>query len=394
MGDECMRIEWIQLKDFRNYETLTLSPHPGVNIFFGQNGSGKTNLLEAIHYCALGRSHRTNLDREVVRKGALTAHCHVALQKHGVRTDVSVKLTPEEQKKKTVYLDQKRASRLSELMGRVQCVIFSPEDLMLIKDGPAIRRRFLDMMISQLSTGYFVALQQYQKALEQRNALLRNAKFNGRVDDGMLDVFEDAMAASCETVIVMRRRYLQRAGEIAQKKYQAISQREHEIFEMKYLCCLDASDHMADQARRRWRQMRNDDIRRGTTGFGIHREDVSLTLSGRDMKVFASQGQIRTAALSMKLAQLDIFRKESDEAPILLLDDVMSELDMSRRQSLLREMDGIQTFITCTDESDLQGCEHQCRYHVMMGSDGTACVTKQFEEVEQRTDHPMEDFDF
>ena len=176
-----MVIETLKLRDFRNYGEIELKPHPGVNILFGQNGSGKTNLLEAIHFCALGRSHRTSQDKEVVRKGAEAAAIGVQMRKNGVRMDVQVKLSPGEIRKKTIFVDRKRANRLSDLMGHVQCVIFSPEDLMLVKEGPSVRRRYLDMMLSQLSTGYFTALQQYQKALDQRNALLREVK-NGSCD--------------------------------------------------------------------------------------------------------------------------------------------------------------------------------------------------------------------
>lgn len=368
-----MQITSIKLRDFRNYEELTLAPHPGVNILFGQNGSGKTNLLEAIHYCALGRSHRTSLDREVVRKDRPMATVGVQLKKNGVRTDVAVRLTPQDTRRKTVFIDNKRALRLSDLMGRVQCVIFSPEDLMLVKEGPSIRRRFLDMMLSQLSTAYFVALQQYQKALDQRNAMLRSARRGDPVDQGMLEAFEEAMAIPCETIIPLRRRFVALTDEIASIKYESISGREKEKFSMSYLCCL-SGEEIVQQIRKALRESRKEDMQRGSTGFGIHREDIVLTLSGREMKVFASQGQIRTAALSMKLAQLEIFRRESGESPILLLDDVMSELDMTRRTRLLNEISGVQTFITCTDESDLEGCQEKRSYRVFVGTEGLASV--------------------
>lgn len=371
-----MKIESLKLRDFRNYEELTLNPHPGVNILFGQNGSGKTNLLEAIHYCALGRSHRTNLDREVVRKGKEAAVMGVQLQKGGVRSDVAVRLTPGEPRKKTVFIDRKRASRLSDLMGRVQCVIFSPEDLMLVKEGPAIRRRFLDMMLSQLSTSYFIALQQYQKALDQRNAMLRAVKRGERMDAAMISAFEEAMAVPCETIIPMRRRLIQRTGEMAAMKYQAISGRENEKFSMIYQCCLQEDEDIVHKTAAQLHQSRQEDMIRGSTGFGIHREDISLVLSDRDMKVFASQGQIRTAALSMKLAQLELFRQETGETPILLLDDVMSELDMSRRTRLLGEISDVQTFITCTDESDLEGCREKRSYRVSVSHEGMASLTE------------------
>lgn len=383
-----MIIESIKLRDFRNYEELTLKPHPGVNILFGQNGSGKTNLLEAVHYCALGRSHRTSIDREVVRKGMPMAACGVQVRREDGRVDVAVKLTPGESRKKQVFVERKRAQRLSDLMGHLQCVIFSPEDLMIVKDGPAVRRRFLDMLLSQLSTGYFLALQQYHKALEQRNAILRDVKRGGRCENGMLDAFEEAMAIPCQTLIPMRRRVLAELAECAGQKYCAISGRDTEQFGMRYVGCLREDEQIASRVREALRQGRHEDMIKGSTGFGVHREDIALTLSGRDMKLFASQGQIRTAALSMKLAQMEVFRRESGETPVLLLDDVMSELDMTRRTSLLREMSDVQTFITCTDESDLEGCREKRSYQVFLGQNGNARVREisQGEGVPQQPD--------
>lgn len=390
-----MIIETLKLRDYRNYTEIELRPHPGVNILFGQNGSGKTNLLEAIHFCALGRSHRTSQDREVVRKGAEAAAIGVQLRKGGVRMDVQVKLTPGEVRKKAIFVDRKRAARLSDLMGNVQCVIFSPEDLMLVKEGPSIRRRYLDMMISQLSTGYFTALQQYQKALEQRNALLRDAKKGGRLDDAMLDAFEDAMATQAAIIVPLRRRMVARTAAFAQEKYASISGRPHEQFAMAYQCSVPEAADVAAFTRESLRRSRQDDMFRGGTSFGIHREDIALTLNGRDMKVFASQGQIRTAALSMKLAQLHVFRQETGDAPILLLDDVMSELDMTRRTRLLEEISDLQTFITCTDESDLEGCRERRSYRVAMDEHGVATVyEKSSGQVIEQEDDSLSDLEF
>lgn len=369
-----MIIDSLKLRNFRNYAELEITPHPGVNILFGQNGSGKTNLLEAIHYCALGRSHRTSQDREVVLKGADMAAIGVQLRKSAGRMDVQVKLTPGEIRKKSVFVDRKRANRLSDLMGHVQCVIFSPEDLMLVKEGPSVRRRYLDMMLSQMSTAYFTALQQYQKALDQRNALLREARKGARVDAAMMDAFEAAMAEQCAVIVPLRRRMVARTAGIAEEKYGAISGRAQEKFRMDYECCIPEGENAADFARAALKRCRQEDQLRGTTSFGIHREDIRLTLRGREMKVFASQGQIRTAALSMKLAQLEVFRGETGEAPILLLDDVMSELDMTRRTRLLEEISGVQTFITCTDESDLEGCREHRSYQVSMDENGCGVV--------------------
>ncbi len=389
-----MIIHSLKLRNFRNYEEIEILPHPGVNILFGQNGSGKTNLLEAIHYCALGRSHRTSQDKEVVLKGADMAAVGVQLQKTGTRMDVQVKLTPNDVRKKSVYVDRKRAGRLSDLMGHVQCVIFSPEDLMLVKEGPSIRRRYLDMMLSQLSTAYFTALQQYQKALDQRNALLREAKKGARLDAAMMDAFEEAMAGQCAVVIPLRRKMVSHTAFIAGEKYESISGRENEQFHMAYKCCVPENEDVAAYARETLRDSRQEDVFRGSTGFGIHREDIVLTLKGRDMKVFASQGQIRTAALSMKLAQLEVFRGETGEAPILLLDDVMSELDMTRRTRLLEEISGVQTFITCTDESDLEGCRERRSYQVWMDDAGFGRVKEASAGEEVRQDEDvLDDFE-
>lgn len=367
-----MIIKSLKLHDFRNYEELTMTPHPGINILFGQNGSGKTNLLEAVHYCALGRSHRTSLDREVVRKGAAMSACGVQVRKDNGKVDVAVKLTPGESRKKQVFLDRKRAERLGDMMGKLQCVIFSPEDLMLIKEGPSIRRRFMDMLLSQLSTNYFLALQQYNKALEQRNAILKEIKRGARHDEAMLDAFEEAMAAPCQTIIHLRSQVVEQVAELAARKYHSISGREQEHFAMKYSCCLKSQENIAQQVKAALAANRPEDIFRASTTFGVHREDMMLTLSGREMKLFASQGQIRTAALSMKLAQLEVFKNQTGETPVLLLDDVMSELDMNRRTRLLEEISGVQTFITCTDESDLEGCRERRSYQVYVHQDGCA----------------------
>ena len=370
-----MYIESIKLRDFRNYTELEIAPHPGVNLLFGQNGSGKTNLLEAIHYCALGRSHRTSQDREVVRKGQTAAAVGVTVRRKEGRHDVAVKLTPEGPKHKHVFVDKKRASRISDMMGQVQCVIFSPEDLMLVKDGPSARRKFLDMMISQLSTPYFIALQQYQKAMDQRNAMLREVKRGGRMDQTMMDAFEQSMAEQGAVIHRYRKQMIEKLAVLAAEKYRSISGRDGEDFCMTYKDCTGETDFVTE-AKRQLAQSRQEDAFRGTTSFGVHREDILLTLMGREMKLFASQGQIRTATLSMKLAQMALFEEISGEIPILLLDDVMSELDMTRRTRLLKEISGGQTFVTCTDESDLEGCDERRTYLVKLQPDGIASVSQ------------------
>lgn len=379
-----MRVKKLKLKQFRNYDALELTLDPGVNLFFGPNGSGKTNLLEAVHYCALGRSHRTAQDREVIARDCEMGACGVTMEKRDGVHDVAVKLLCAGEKRKQVFLDGKRTPRLANMMGMLQCVIFSPEDLMLVKDGPSVRRRFLDMLLSQLSTQYFLALQSYQQALRQRNALLRQYRGVPVAADAFLP-WEEAMARAAAVIVPERRRCCTRLSREAQERYRSISGREREAFALTYESCLPENANISDAVFRALESARGEDIRRGGTSFGPHREDLLLTIQGKDMRLFASQGQMRTAALAMKLSELAVFQQMAGEPPVLLLDDVMSELDLNRRKRLLDEIRGVQTLITCTDESDLNAQEKYVPWRVYTDAAGKAqvmaCV---HEEREQR----------
>ena len=360
-----MKIEKIRLSHFRNYSELTLYPHESVNLFFGPNGSGKTNLLEAVHYCALGKSHRTASDQNVIQSGEKEALCRVSVRGRAARQEISIHLSQQEAQRKTIQIDQKRVARFSELMGCLQCVIFSPEDLGLIREGPSLRRRYLDMMISQMNRGYFVALQQYRAGMEQRNAILKNLRINPGADRRMLDAFENAMAQSAEVITAERLRILQLLAPLAEETYRGISGREEEQFQLSYHSGLKDEDHPAEALSAQLRENREEDIRTGLTSAGPHRDDLQLTLNRKIMKLFASQGQIRTAALCLKLAQMKALRQLTGESPVLLLDDVMSELDRTRRTRLLSEILDFQTFITCTDPSDLEDDRSRREYSVI-----------------------------
>ena len=359
-----MIIEKLTLRNFRNYEETVLTPHEGVNLFFGANGSGKTNLLEAIHYCALGKSHRITGDQSAVRIGESFAVCSVSVRSGGVKRELSVRLVPNEAAKKVILLDQKQIRRFSDMMGCLQCVIFSPEDLGLIREGPSVRRRYLDMMISQVNRGYFIALQQYRAGLEQRNAVLKNMRADPRQNAGLLEVFEQAMAGPAAVIVEERKRVVEMLSSLAAETYRGISGREEEAFQASYHSAFRESENVQEDFIRVMRENREEDLRLGVTSAGPHRDDLNLSLNRKNMKVYASQGQIRTAALSLKLAQMKALRQMSGEPPVLLLDDVMSELDKERRMRLVREISDYQTFITCTDESDLELESDRRIYHV------------------------------
>ncbi len=368
-----MRIEEITLRNFRNYREMTLLPHEGVNLFFGANGSGKTNLLEAIHYCALGKSHRVTGDQSVIRIGETFGMCGVTVESGGVRRKITVRLVPNEQNKKIITIDSRKIQRFSDMMGCLQCVIFSPEDLGLIREGPSLRRRYLDMMISQMNRGYFIALQQYRTGLEQRNALLRNMRANGGSGQKVLEVFEQAMAAPAAVIVAERKRITDILSGMAAETYRNISGREQEDFRIGYHSSLREEASVEEALCRQLAENREDDIRLGVTSVGPHRDDLTLSLNKKNMKVFASQGQIRTAALSLKLAQMKVLKQIAGEAPVLLLDDVMSELDRNRRSRLVSEISDYQTFITCTDETDL-GLDQAPRICHVISEDGTARI--------------------
>ena len=367
-----MLIEELKLKNFRNYRELALCPHPGVNLFFGRNGSGKTNLLEAIHYCSLGRSHRISNDANAVKNGEAFASSSVSIQNALGRREISVRFHPDEAQKKTILIDRKKITRFSDMMGCLRCVIFSPEDLGLIKEGPSLRRRYLDMMISQVSRGYFIALQQYKAGMDQRNAVIRNMRMNAAGDLSILSAFEEAMAAPAAVIIRERRRVISLLSDIALDTYRRISDTD-ETFCLSYHSSVKEETEIEETLCRLFRENREDDIRMGFTSVGPHRDDLSLTLNKNQMKQFASQGQIRTAALSMKLSQMQILRDLSGEEPVLLLDDVMSELDRKRRACLIGEISSFQTFITCADRDDVD-CEKVQQVWSVSAADGGAEV--------------------
>ena len=341
-----------------------MAPHEGVNLFFGANGSGKTNLLEAIHYCALGKSHRMAGDAGVVRMGESFAACSVSVSSYGVRRDIAVRFMPNETVKKTIFLDQKQSRRFSELMGCLQCVIFSPEDLGLIREGPSQRRRYLDMMISQVNRSYFIALQQYRTGLEQRNALLKQIRPAAAQAADILESFERAMAAPAAVIVRERKKVIGMLSSLAEETYRNISGRDSEVFQVSYHSAFRDCENVEEEFLNLQRQNRGEDLRLGVTSSGPHRDDLNLFLNRKNMKIYASQGQIRTGALSLKLSQMKALRTISGEYPVLLLDDVMSELDKERRTRLVREISDYQTFITCTDESDLELEESKRIYHV------------------------------
>jgi len=295
-----MRMTGIRLHDFRGYKQVLLAPPEGVTVLVGENGAGKTNLLEAVHLCCLGKSHRTSVDKEMIRRGEETAAVQLTVEKRDGRHEVGVRLFENARKKKVVYVNGKTASRVGELMGHATCVIFSPEDLSLVKEGPQARRRFLDMLLSQQQRAYFYALQTYMSALKQRNALLKQGDFR------QLPAWDEQLAIAAAPVVRLRRAASEALHAKARNHYFYIGGREEEIFSLRYHGALAESENISEDMLRGLQACRGEDQRRMTTCYGPHRDDLELSLCGETIKSFGSQGQMRTAALSMKLAAFDL----------------------------------------------------------------------------------------
>ena len=342
----------LQLTNFRSYEACALAPCEGVNVLLGDNGQGKTNVLEALYLTCTGRSHRTRQDRELIRWGADFAGVKVDTQRRDGGHDVEI-LMPAAGRRRLKIAGQE-ASRSGELMGHVTGVLFSPEDLKTVKDGPSERRRFVDMALSQVRPAYYYALQRYARALKQRGEALKAIAVQPALM-ATLDAWDEQLAQAGSELMRHRREYVARLSALAADIHREISD-GREALEIRYLPSVSLGDD-AQALLEALFAARETDARRLTTSVGAHRDDVALLIGGRDVRAFGSQGQQRTAALAMRLAELSVMRDVLDEWPMLMLDDVMSELDPSRRRQLVGRLSGIQTFITCTDENDLAGAE-------------------------------------
>ena len=348
-----MRIRLIRLADFRNYAAAEIAPCAGVTVFAGDNAQGKTNILEAVYLCCTGRSHRTSHDREMIRSGADFGRVYVDAERADGRHDVEITLSALERRR--VKVAGNTVSRSGELLGHVTGVLFSPEDLRTVRDGPAERRRFVDMELSQIRPSYYYALQRYNRALKQRGALLKDVAA-GAVAEDALDMWDESLSESGAVIMNMRREFLKKIRAAANEIHAGVSGGA-EALRVEYAPNVDAETDPRDAIARALRRARAGDIRRMITSAGPHRDDVRVLLDGMDARAYGSQGQVRTCALSLKLSELEIMRAESGEAPVLMLDDVMSELDPGRRRLLIRRIENVQTLVTCTDLSDLAGAD-------------------------------------
>lgn len=359
-----MYINKLVLTGYRSYSHLEFTPSHGVNLLLGENAAGKTNILEAMFLCALGRSHRTPRDAELISSGLAGGYVGAqAITRVGTRT-IEMKLRSGERKQ--IFIDRSRCERAAELMGVLNVVMFSPEDLSLVKASPAVRRQFMDMELCQLQPAYYSRAAMYNSVLRQRNALLKEAFSMGNADFDMLDTWNAQSARLGAELMHSRRRFVDELSTIAYDMHKRLTDGREELF-ISYKPDVtfdgDAEYAIYDALHR----SRTEDIHRGFTTRGPHRDDLELKLGSESVRIYGSQGQQRTAALSVKLSELVLMREALGEPPVLLLDDVLSELDGSRQRALAEIAFDCQCFITATSAEALSGMTDIAAFTVASG---------------------------
>lgn len=346
-----MYIKNITLKDFRNYESLSTYFSPNINVFIGKNAQGKTNLLESFFVLALARSHRTSDDKDLIRWNQDFARINAIVEKNVGKVDLELIVSKVGKKAKVNKLEQKK---LSNYVGNLNVVLFAPEDLNLIKGNPTQRRRFLDMEIGQISHSYLANFSQFKKIIRQRNNYLKKLQKKQTDDRLYLDVLTDQLAEFGVKIIIERQKFLANLEKNMRKIHLELTDNQ-ESLEISYKTnsfdsqLTDAKD-IYQSLRENYQKNYDKEVRAGMTLLGPQRDDIAFLINERDVSDFGSQGQQRTVILSMKLAEVELIKDVIGDYPILLLDDVLSELDELRQTQLLRAIEtNIQTFITTTN---------------------------------------------
>lgn len=356
-----MFIETIELKDFRNYDYLSLNLDKKINLLYGDNAQGKTNILEAVCIASTTRSHRGARDEELIRTDSFDedtdkydicriydkdAHIKIIVKKDYSTDRIDIHL--KKNKPKGVALNGVPVKKAADIFGILQIVFFCPEDLDIVRRGPGVRRHFLDMDISRINTLYLNQLLGYNRVLESRNKLLKKISFEKKQGDiETLDILDEQLVSAGNEIIGERRKYINKLNDLTSDIHSSISgtvEKARLVYEPQ-----TTEDTFEEELKKQ----REKDIRTGQTNTGPHRDDFTFFVNSADVKKYGSQGQKRTAALSLKLAQIDIAEHMTGEKPVLLLDDVLSELDFNRQRFLLERIGDMQTIITCTGRDSL-----------------------------------------
>lgn len=334
-----MIIKSIELADYRNYDSLQMEFCEGTNILYGDNAQGKTNILEAIYVASTTKSHKGSKDKEIVNFNKEEAHIRTYIEKEGVNTRVDMHLR--KSKSKGIAIDGQKIKKAADLLGLCNVVFFSPEDLGIIKNGPSERRRFVDMELCQLDSFYLYNLNNYNKIVNQRNKLLKDMYMNPQLKE-TLNIWDMQLVSYGSKIIERRKLFVDQLNEIIYEIHKRLSGGKEELF-IKY-----EPDVEIEEFEDKLKYSQDRDIKAKMTSVGPHRDDFCFLVGNTDIRKFGSQGQQRTAALSLKLSEIELVKKITKDTPILLLDDVLSELDSNRQNYLLNSIGDIQTIITCT----------------------------------------------
>ncbi len=339
-----MYIKKIVLTNFRNYEKEEICLEDAVNIIYGNNAQGKTNIIESIFLSAIGKSFRAKKENELIKFGEDFAKIEIEFQKKDREGKIEIKID----NKKTFYLNGIKQNRISDIVGNINIVLFTPDDIEIVKDGPNKRRRFLDMMISSLKPNYLYVLNLYNKVLDQRNNYLRN---NKEIDSNMMDIWDEQLTDYSEKIFNYRKEYIEKLEENQKDIHKKITEsgKEEEI-KIEYISNFKNKERFLKELKYRRKQ----DLKKGFTTIGIHRDDFIIYINNRNVGIYCSQGQQRTVVLSLKLAELKVVEQEIGEKPILLLDDFMSELDETRKNQFIKMIDNDQVIITGTEKIEIE----------------------------------------
>lgn len=336
-----MIVESLKLQNYRNYEYLNMNFDEKINIIYGDNAQGKTNILESMYVCATSKSHRGSKDREIIRFDNDESHIKVNVKKNDMNYRIDMHL--KKNKPKGIAVNGIPIKRAVELFGILNIVFFSPEDLNIIKNGPSERRRFIDMELSQLDKIYLDCLINYNKVVNQRNSLLKEYAFSGREDIiSSLDIWDMQLVKYGNDVIKSREKFVKEINDLVKSIHTKLSG-DREQLEIIYEPCVKEQDFKSELVR-----VRDRDLKFKCTNIGPHKDDMCFLINGMDVRKYGSQGQQRTAALSLKLAEIELVKQIIHDTPVLFLDDVLSELDSRRQNFLLDSIGNIQTMITCT----------------------------------------------
>ncbi len=351
-----MWIKNMKLNNFRNYEKQEINFSENINIFYGENAQGKTNIIEAIFLCSLGKSFRAKKDFEMIKLDEKNSVIEIEFEK----SDRNGKIKIELGNKKNIYLNGIKIKKLSELLGNINIVIFTPDDINILKGGPQNRRRFLDVMISQLRPNYIHILNLYLKTIEQRNNYLKQIKEEGK-EENLLEIWDEKLAEYAIKICEYRTEFIEKIIKKIKIIHKNITGEKEEI-KLEYITeCKEKNEYLS-----LLKQRKKLDIIKGFTTKGIHRDDFMIYINNKEISIYGSQGQNRTAMLSLKLAELQVIYDEIGEYPILLLDDFMSELDKTRRKNFLENIKDTQVIITGTEKLDIEKLKY-LEYNVSNG---------------------------